>query len=117
VAAEGRFRADWFLRFVGLDGEFPRPGARALIYRCEPPLSAAAFEVFCQYVKVAAHQVEIFDRQFFGAAGERTMADRLAGLVALASLRLDEMAEPSAPERLADAAAAVRPSIAERFAA
>jgi hypothetical protein len=116
VAAEGRFRADWFLRFVGLDGESPRPGARALIYRCVPPLSDAAFEIFCRYVKDAARQVEIFDGQFFGTE-ERSMADRLAGLVALVSLRLDEMAEPSAPERLAAAAAAVRPSIAERFAA
>ena len=120
VAAEGRFRADWFLRFTGLDGETPRPGARALIYRCEPPLSAEAFEVFCRYVKAAARQVEIFDRQFFGAgsaSGERSLVDRMAGLVALVSLRLDEMAEGSAAERLAEAAAAARPGIAARAAA
>lgn len=117
VAAEGHFRADWFLRFVGLDGESPRPGARALIYRCEPPLSEEAFEVFCRYVKSAARQVETFDSQFFGRHGDRSMGDRLAGLVALVSLRLDEMAEASAPDRLAESAAAIRPSIAERFAA
>ena len=34
VAATGRFRADWFLRFIGLE-EFPRyrPGGRLDLYR------------------------------------------------------------------------------------
>ncbi|HEV7515766.1 MAG TPA: hypothetical protein VGR07_05645, partial [Thermoanaerobaculia bacterium] len=40
VAAIGRFRADWFLRFLGLEA-FPslRPGGRLGIYRGKPPLS------------------------------------------------------------------------------
>ncbi len=116
VAAEGRFRADWFLRFVGLDQETPREGARALIYRCDPPLSDEAFQVFCRHVKEAARQVEIFDRETFPQEGERPLADRLAALAALASLRLDEMAEADAPQRLAEAAKAARPGIAARLA-
>ena len=115
VAAEGYFRADWFLRFVGLDQETPREGARALIYRCVPPLSDAAFEIFCAHVRAAARQVEIFDHQLFGRTPERSLADRLAGLVALVSLRLDEMAVPSAAERLAEAATAARPAILARL--
>lgn len=115
VAAEGFFRADWFLRFVGLDTETPREGARALIYRCVPPLSDAAFEVFCGYVRAAARQVEIFDHQLFGHTAERSLPDRLAGLLALVSLRLDEMAAPSAAERLAAAAIAARPAIHARL--
>lgn len=121
VAAEGHFRADWFLRFVGLDGEQPRPGARALIYRCVPPLSDAAFAVFCRYVRQAAWHVETFDREHFGESGQdasgglRPLADRLAGLVALVSLRLDEMAEASAVARLKAAASAARPGIEARL--
>lgn len=116
VAAEGHFRADWFLRFVGLDGEAPRPGARALIYRCDPPLSDEAFAVFCRHVKKAARHVETFDHQVFGKSPERALGDRLAGLVALTSLRLDEMAQDDAPDRLAAAALATRPGIAARLA-
>lgn len=115
VAAEGHFRADWFLRFVGLDQETPREGARALIYRCVPPLSDAAFEIFCGYVRAAARQVEVFDHQLFGKTSERCLQDRLAGLLALVSLRLDEMAAPSAAARLAEAATAARPAIAARL--
>lgn len=116
VAAEGHFKADWFLRFIGLDGEEARPGARALIYRCEPPLSDAAFEIFCGHVRKAARHVEAFDHQFFGLEGLRSLPDRLTGLVALASLRLDEMAEPSAVERLILAATDARPAIARKLA-
>lgn len=115
VAAEGHFRADWFLRFAGLDQEAPRPGARALIYRCDPPLSDEAFAIFCSHVKKAARHVETFDHQLFGRTEDRPLADRLAGLAALTSLRLDEMAEDAAPERLAAAAAAARPGIAARL--
>src|ERR1700710_2073650 len=44
VGATGRFRAGWFLRFVGLE-DFPRyrPGARLDLYRGKPPLSGGAF--------------------------------------------------------------------------
>lgn len=115
VAAVGHFRADWFLRFVGLDQDTPREGARALIYRCVPPLSDAAFEIFCGYVRAAARQVEVFDHQLFGKTSERSLQDRLAGLLALVSLRLDEMAAPSAAERLAEAATTARPAIAARL--
>lgn len=56
TAAVGAFRADWFLRFVGLEA-YPRyrPGGRLENYRGTPPLSDAAFELL-QTVVVRASQ-------------------------------------------------------------
>ena len=45
-AAAGRFRAAWFLRFLGLEpAGHDRPGGRLDIYRGDPPLSDGAFAV------------------------------------------------------------------------
>jgi len=46
TAACGRFRADWLLRFFGLES-YPRyrAGGRLEHYRGDPPLSDAAFLV------------------------------------------------------------------------
>ena len=48
VHASGRFRADWALRFLGLEG-YPeyRAGGRLEHYRGDPPLSDGAFRVLC----------------------------------------------------------------------
>ena len=53
VTAAGRFRADWFLRFVGLES-FPdyREGGRLENYRGKPPLSDGAFKVLQALVKM-----------------------------------------------------------------
>jgi hypothetical protein len=63
-AALGRFRADWFLRFVGLE-KFPhyREGGRLQNYRGDPPLSDAAFTVLQAVVKVAAEKLERSNRR------------------------------------------------------
>jgi hypothetical protein len=105
VAATGGFRADWFLRFVGLE-EFPRyrPGGRLDLYRGKPPLSDGAFRVLQSLVKSAAWNLERF-------RGPREMALTIA---ALASLRLEDLASEGAEELLnraaIAAAAAVCPS-------
>lgn len=56
VAANGgRYRADWFLRFIGLEA-FPeyRQGGRLQNYRGQPPLSDGAFKILQVLVKDAA---------------------------------------------------------------
>ena len=105
VAATGGFRAEWFLRFIGLE-EFPRyrPGGRLDLYRGKPPLSDGAFRVLQSLVKSAAENLERF-------RGPQEMALTIA---ALASLRLEDLASEGAEELLnraaIAAAAAVCPS-------
>lgn len=96
VAACGRYRADWFLRFVGLDGERYRPGARLDIYRGE--LSGGAFRVLHELVRRAAANVERFDARW--PAGPRSLDERGRALRSLASFSFLELASPSAPEWL-----------------
>src|SRR3954464_1219449 len=82
VGATGRFRAGWFLRFIGLE-DFPRyrPGARLDLYRGKPPLSDGEFRVLQALVKTAAENLERFE-----PAGMTVM------IPALASLRLEDLA-------------------------
>lgn len=65
VAANGgRYRADWFLRFIGLEA-FPeyRQGGRLQNYRGQPPLSDGAFKILQILVKDAAENLEKFNIQ------------------------------------------------------
>lgn len=106
VGAFGEFRADLFLRFVGLDREGEvREGARATIYRGDPPLSDGAFEVVQRLMRWAAANVESFDQTL---PEERSLEDRAHALTAVASLRLEELAAPDGVERLAGSLAEVR---------
>ncbi|AFY95057.1 DUF7005 family protein [Chamaesiphon minutus] len=91
VAANGEYRADWFLRFVGLEA-FPayRAGGRLENYRGDPPLSPGAFIVLQRLVKAAADNLERFDRKFSHSA--RTRRSQIAILIALTTLRLEELA-------------------------
>jgi len=102
VAATGGFRADWFLRFVGLE-EFPRyrPGGRLDLYRGKPPLSDGAFRVLQALVKSAAGNLERF-------RAPREMALTIA---ALASLRLEDLASEGAEELLKRAAIAAAAAV------
>ena len=61
AAANGRFRADWFLRFLGVE-DYPayREGGRLQNYRGKPPLSDGAFRVLQQLAQRAAFTVEDF---------------------------------------------------------
>ena len=56
--ATGRFRADWALRFLGLES-YPdyRPGGRLECYRGDPPLSDGAFRILQRLVKRAAENL------------------------------------------------------------
>lgn len=118
VAAFGRFEAARFLRLLGFAPEFDPeaepvaapgrvllPGARAAIYRGDPPLSDGAFAVVLTLVGRAAARVEAFDA---AQPRERNLADRAHALTALASLRLEALAAPDGGERLAAALTKVR---------
>ncbi len=91
VAARGDYRADWFLRFVGLEA-FPayRWGGRLENYRGDPPLSPGASIVLQRLVKAAAENLESFDRK--SSHSIRTPQSEIAILIALTTLRLEELA-------------------------
>ncbi|MEO1085679.1 MAG: hypothetical protein AAFY88_15675, partial [Acidobacteriota bacterium] len=91
VAAEGRFRGDWFLRFIGLE-DYPeyRRGGRLENYLGDPPLSDGAFRALQTLVVRATRNLERFDRG--EADGEREPRRRALILAALATRRLDELA-------------------------
>lgn len=63
VAAHGSYRADWFLRFMGLE-DFPqyREGGRLQNYRGN--LSDGAFDILKQLVKRAAENLAVFDQKY-----------------------------------------------------
>lgn len=63
VAAIGSFRADWFLKFMGLEkaGSYKR-GGRLENYCGRPPLSEKAFKVLQKLVYEAAWNLEVFDK-------------------------------------------------------
>lgn len=103
VASEGRFRADWFLRFVGLEA-YPeyRQGGRLENYLGDPPLSGGAFRALQTLVYQAAHNLERFDRDEAAraAGGEREPRRRALILASLATRRLDELASDQGPDLL-----------------
>jgi hypothetical protein len=106
MGATGRFRADWFLRFVGLEG-FPvyRTGARLDLYRGKPPLSDGAFRILHLLVKRAAEALERFDA---GRDGARSHQETALTIAVLASLRLEDLAAEGAEDRLAQSLAELR---------
>ncbi len=93
VAAIGRFRADWFLRFLGVAPGGYRPGGRLDLYRGDPPLSDGAFQVLQILITRAAENLERFDD---GREGEYGVVERALRIAVLASLRLEELASPEA---------------------
>lgn len=93
VAAIGRFRADWFLRFLGVAPGGYRPGGRLDLYRGDPPLSDGAFQVLHALIARAAQNLERFD---YGREGARGVVERALRIAVLASLRLEELASPEA---------------------
>jgi hypothetical protein len=91
VAATGRYQADWFLRFIGLEA-FPhyREGGRLQNYRGQPPLSDGAFQVLGALVQAAARQLERFDHQFRSEL--RSPQQEALVTIALTQLTLEELA-------------------------
>jgi hypothetical protein len=102
ITAAGRYRADWFMRFMGLELEaFPayREGGRLQNYRGEPPLSGGAFRVLQGLVKDAAENLGRLDSDPAYLPGRKT--EDLAGtLLALTGFSLEELAAPEAPGRI-----------------
>lgn len=89
VAANGRFQADWFLRFMGLE-EYPhcRETGRLHLYRGS--LSKAAFALLQRLIWQAAHNLEhIYNQQLAQLTDVR---QQLQTIVALANLTLEELA-------------------------
>jgi hypothetical protein len=101
-AAAGSFRADWFLRFLGLE-EFPRyrPGGRLELYRGDPPLSDGAFRALQALLVRAATNLERFDHGRQSAADP--LHDAFLLTAALASCHLEEIAADGGPAALAAA--------------
>lgn len=98
VAATGRFRADWFLRFMGLE-DYPRcrPSGRLGYYRGDPPLSNEAFRVLQILVKCAAENVERFDRDRSGPDCDAVSTE--STFTVLLRSTLDELAANASPRR------------------
>jgi hypothetical protein len=91
VAANGRYRADWFLRFMGLEA-YPayREGGRLQNYRGHPSLSDEAFEILKTLVVYAAQNLERFHRHHVQQPQTETAQAQL--LVALTQLTFEEFA-------------------------
>ena len=95
TAAEGKFCADWFLRFLGLEN-FPvyRAGGRLENYRGKPELSDGAFVILQSMVKSVARNLERFDadcRKIFAEEERRTLI-----LISLTHFTLEELAAEDA---------------------
>ncbi|HEX5727756.1 MAG TPA: hypothetical protein VFX98_19955 [Longimicrobiaceae bacterium] len=99
AAAAGRYRADWFLRFLGLEeADGYRAGGRMENYRGKPPLSDGAFRVLQALVRRAARALEQADAAL--PASGRGMEERARMITALAACTLEELADDGAAERL-----------------
>ena len=99
-AAAGCYRADWFLRFMGLEA-FPsyRAGGRLQNYRSSPaPLSDGAFRILQVLTTSAAHNLERFDRAHVAGAADRRQS--AIGLITLASVTLDLIASADGCDHL-----------------
>lgn len=95
VVAAGGYRADWFMRFMGL-ANFPNylEGGRLQNYRGQPPLSDGAFKVLGALVKAAAENLEDFDAQHSDEL--RNSHQQALMLIALTDLTLEELASQEA---------------------
>jgi hypothetical protein len=100
ITAAGPYRADWFLRFMGLEA-FPayREGGRLENYRGEPSLSDGAFRILQGLAKDAAENLGRLDSDPAYLPGRNT-GDLAGTLLALTTFRLEELAVPEAPGRI-----------------
>lgn len=93
VSATGGFRSDWFLRFMGLES-YPalRPDGRLGVYRGDPPLSQAAFQILqAMLIQAAANIEALFGQETnVPAATARIMEE-------LATATLESLSGPRRP--------------------
>lgn len=107
--ANGRYRGDWALRFLGLES-YPRyrRGGRLEHYRGDPPLSDGAFRILIRLVKRAVDNLV----NWSVTADDATRPDGHMGtVVALTRLTVEELAAEDALDRLRSAARAVTPHL------
>ncbi|MCC5609709.1 hypothetical protein LC612_23760 [Nostoc sp. CHAB 5834] len=99
VAATGFYRADWCLRFLGLES-FPdyREGGRLQNYRGKPPLSDRAFEILQALVKAAAENLQRFHAEYSEDLTDTNMQPLM--LMSLTYLTLEELASKEAKFRI-----------------
>ncbi|WP_392533420.1 DUF7005 family protein [Nostoc sp. C117] len=95
VAATGYYRADWFLRFLGLES-FPdyREGGRLQNYRGNPPLSDESFKILQALVKAAAENLQRFHAEYAQKLTDTNIQPLM--LTALTYLTLEELASKKA---------------------
>ena len=91
VAATGSYRGDWFLRFMGLEGDSYRYGGRLENYRGNPELSDGAFKVLQKLIQDVAKNLEEFDRQYYRDR-DRTELEKLAVFLALSNSTIIDLA-------------------------
>lgn len=91
AANNGRYRADWFLRFVGLE-RFPNycQGGRLENYRGNPALSDGAFRILQVFVKQAAENLENFNMIHIEEL--KTIENQARLIMVLTSCTLEELA-------------------------
>ncbi|MBF0516257.1 MAG: hypothetical protein HQK97_03925 [Nitrospirae bacterium] len=96
TAAFDTFKAEWFLRFIGLEN-FPeyRKGGRLENYMGDPRLSDGAFKVLQGLIHSAAHNLEAFYNQKKNYSNLRILT-----MIALTYLTLEEAAHPTCYETM-----------------
>jgi hypothetical protein len=102
VTAVGRFRADFFLTFMGLESHPSyREGGRFQNYRGSPPLSDGAYRVLAGVVKRAAESLERLESAV--PSPPLDMVGTAQVITSLTRVGLEGLAADDAPERLAAA--------------
>ncbi|MFS0519417.1 DUF7005 family protein [Nostoc sp. UIC 10607] len=99
VAATGDYRADWFLRFLGLEA-FPnyRERGRLQNYRGKPSLSDEAFQILQALVKFAAENLQHFHTKNASRLTDINIQPLM--LMTLTYLTLEELASVEAHFRI-----------------
>ncbi len=102
VSATGEYRADWFLRFLGLENwPLYRIGGRLANYRGQPALSDGAFDLLQRLVVAAARNLEQAHRSISYLEGSETTTIARNLVRALSYLTLEEIAARDGAELLA----------------
>jgi len=99
VTASGFYRADWCLRFLGLES-FPnyREGGRLQNYRGQPPLSDGAFRILQALVKAAAENLQQYHDDYPEYLTDTNIQPLM--LIGLTYLTLEELASQEAKFRI-----------------
>lgn len=93
VAANGTFSSDWFLRFMGLESHRAlRPEGRINVYRGDPPLSEAAFQILQIMLVQAARN---FEALFPPGSDAQAACNRI--MEELATATLESLSGPLRP--------------------